>query len=608
VPDLVPGAQVFVPLDLTSTEGRDAREIEAIGLLAADATLAQVEAELEGLGRAAAGRHPSDNAGWSLRAADLKSSILGPVVPRMMWVQFGAAALFGLLACVNVAGLLLARGTARRGELSVRAALGASRGRLVRQLLVESALLAAVGAMAGLTLTAGALAAVRRLGPSTVPRLADVRLDGPVLLFTLALSALVVLGFGLAPAIEGARVGLQERLRQGTRPVTSRTRGRSALVAAQAAIAMTLLVGAGLLFKSFLTLSAVDPGFDPARLLVVRPVLAGAGWPDGRLVPFVSDLSDRLGRLPRVEAAGATNVAPLGTWSSAIRYRRADRSPDAPLLQANWRTVTPGFFRAMGLRLLSGRLLDERDTAEAPEVVVVTDSLAMRTWPGEDPLGRQIVWGRTGPPKTVVGVVSDLRDHFLDREAQPTMFRAFPQLPWSDVTFIVRAGSDPGSLVAEVRRAVQEAAPDVGVRIEPAERLVSNVLLQPRVNTMVFSAFALLALVLAAVGLYGLVSYTVRLRQRETAIRVALGAQPASLLWTLLRHATLLVLVGGVAGLAGGVALSRSLAALLYDTSPGDPFAYGLMFLVLAIVSLLAALGPARRALGVDPVAVLRHE
>jgi predicted permease len=380
------------------------------------------------------------------------------------------------------------------------------------------------------------------------------------------------------------------------------------LVAAQAAIAMTLLVGAGLLFKSFLTLSAVDPGFDPERLLTVRPVLAGATWSGQRLASFVSDLDDRLARLPGVDAVGATNVVPFGAWSSAIRYRRADRSPDEPLLQANWRTVTPGFFRAMGLRLLKGRLLDARDTADAPDVVVVTDSLAARTWPGEDPLGRQLVWGRTGRPKTVVGVVSDLRDRGLDVAPRPTMFRAFPQLPWNDVTIMVRASGDPAGLAAAVRRAVQAAAPDVGVAIEPMDQVVSGVLRQPRTNMLVFAAFALLALALAAVGLFGLVSYAVRQRQREIAIRVALGARPGSLLWTLLRDAAILVVSGGVAGLAGGVALSRGLASLLYETGPVDPTAYVPMFLVLVVVGAAAVLVPARRALGVDPIAVLRHE
>ncbi len=405
LPDLAPGAQVFVPLVLDAAGDWDDREIQAIGRLAPGATLAQARGELDGLGRAAATRYPDANAGWGLRAVDSKSSVLGPVVPRMVWVQFGAVALFGLLACVNVAGLLLARGADRRGELSVRAALGASRSRLVRQLLVESLLVGALGATAGLTLTAGAIALVRRFGASLVPRLAGVQLDGSVLLFTLALTMLAVAAFGLAPALAAARVGLQDRMRQGGRTVSARARARSVLVAAQAAIAMALLVGAGLLFKSFLTLSAVNPGFDPGRLLAVQPVLSGATWPDARLASFVSDLSDRLARLPGVDAAGATNVVPFGVWSSAIRYRRADRSPDEPLLQANWRTVTPGFFRAMGLRLLKGRLLDARDTADAPDVVVVTDSLAARTWPGEDPLGRQLVWGRTGRPKTVVGVV-----------------------------------------------------------------------------------------------------------------------------------------------------------------------------------------------------------
>jgi putative ABC transport system permease protein len=606
VPDLLPGAEVLLPLGADPAASREGHEIETIGRLSAGASRADAAVDLDRIAADLARTFPTSNAGWRVRVDDLKASLLGPELPRMVWVQFGAVTLFGLLACINVAGLLVARGIARRDELTLRAALGASRRRLVRQLLLESTVLAGIGTAAGLGLAALALAAIRRLGPDFVPRLAAARLDGFVVLFSLALMAAAVLTFGLGPALSGARAGLGGGLR--SRRATARSDRRGALVAAQTAIAVTLLAGAALLFRSFLALHGVNPGYDPSKLLSVHPVLSGTDWPEARLVPFFTDLDAQLRRLPGVEAVGATNVAPLGTWSSAIQYRRVEQPPESALLQGNWRTVTPGFFRAMGLRLVRGRLFDDRDTADAPDVTVVTESLAARTWPGENPLGRQIVWGRTGEPKTVIGVVTDLRDHVLDRDPQPTMFRTYPQVTWPDMTVIVRTTGDPAALAPDVRRVVSAAAPGVAIDIAPVSDAVGEALERPRVNVLMMGAFALLGLMLAVIGLYGLVSYGVRLRRQEIAIRLALGASAGTVMWTLLRQALSWTLAGVVAGLAGGVALSRLLGALLFGAGTTGAGVYLLVFVSLAVVALAASLIPARRALRIDPATVLRHE
>ena len=608
IPDLLPGAQILAPLDLDRSADRGARDIAAVARLAPSATETQAQAEMTSLADAIALESPLTNTRWGLRAEDLKASIIGTTVKRVVWVQCGVVMLFALLACTNVAGLLLARGRARRAELSVRAALGASRGRLIRQLLIENGVLAIAGSAFGLGLSAAAIDVIRNLGPQILPRLVRVQFDPWLLVFTAVLTVLVVPICGLGPALAGSRAALQAQLAQRGRSVSARTRGRNALVAGQIAIATTLLVAAALLFKSFLALGAVDPGFESERLLTATPILDGTTLPDDRLVPFYTDLTARIARLPGVAAVGATSVTPLGAWSSAVEFRRADRPENTTLLQANWRTVTPGFFRAMGLPLVEGRLIDERDTASAPAVVVITTSFARLAWPSEDALGKQVVWGRTGKPKTVVGVVGDLRDHTLDREPQPTMFRAYPQLPWADMTVVVRAKGDPVALTHDVRRAIQDGAPDVAVEIATMDQALSAVLLPSRVNMLMLAAFAGLALTLAAVGLYGVVSYAVRARQREIAIRTSLGGQPAAILWTLVRQALLLAFAGGVTGLVGGLAASRAIAALLYQTRPTDPLVYLGVLLTLSVVVIAASLVPARQALHVDPILILKQE
>ncbi len=608
VADVLPGAQVLVPFVPAPDADRDNRDLETIGRLKATASPTQLQAELDGIARDIDGRFPGSNAGWRLRATGLKASILGPVVPRMVWLQFGVVGLFGLLACVNVAGLMLARYAARRQEFSVRAAIGASRGRLIRQLLTESALLAGAGALGGLVLSGVALAAIRRVGPAFVPRLASAHIDGLVLGFTALLTVVAIVAITLAPVLAPSRIALREALQSGNRTASSRSRARGILVAAQTAIAVTLLISAALLFESFLKLNTVDPGFEPEHVLAVHPLLDGVNWSDARLVAFFGDVSARVARLPGVETVGATNVMPFGEWSTAIQYRRADRPETSDLLQANWRTVTPAFFHAMGVRLLRGRFFDERDTAAAPDVVVIADLLARRTWPGENPLGKQVVWGRTGRPKTVVGVVTDLRDRALDRDPVPTMFRPFAQLTLAAMTLVVRTTGDPAALAAQARGVVQAAAPGVVAETEPLADAVARVLLRPRVNLWMLAAFAGLAIVQAAVGLYGLLSYGVRLRHREIAIRLALGARSGALAWTVLRQALVCVLAGGLAGIAAGVAFSNLLSALLYQTSPHDVVAYAAVLGVLAAVAVVASLAPMRRALVIDPVSVLRQE
>ncbi len=526
----------------------------------------------------------------------------------MIWVQFGAVALFALLACTNVAGLLLARGADRQRELAVRAALGAGRLRLLRQLLVETTLLAGLAALLAVALSAFALQAIRALGPAVAPRLDQARLDGSTWLVTLGLGSLVALLCGLAPALAGVRRSVQARLGQGNRTTTVSKNRRGILVGAQAALAMTLVIGAALLFRSLLALASVDPGFDAERLLIVRPALAGGSWSDDRLAGLFADITGRLQALPGVESAGATNVTPFGSWSTAIQYRRSDSPQAGSLLQANWRTVTPGFFRTMGIAPLRGRVFDERDTADTADVVVITKDLAEQTWPGEDPIGRQVVWGRTGPPKTVIGVVPPVRDHVLDRDPQPTMFRAFAQLPLPDMTVAVRTSGDPATLVPDVRDLLGRAWPDVAVAVQPLSAIVADVLLRPRVNAVLVGTFAGLALIVAAVGLYATVNYTVRQRRRELAIRSAFGAPASSVLGAVLGRSLAWTMGGALVGVAGGLLLARGLAALLYDTRATDVAAYLWAALLLAGVAAVAAVIPARRALGIDPVAVLRHE
>lgn len=490
----------------------------------------------------------------------------------------------------------------------MRRALGAAQGRVVRQLLTESLCLAAIGAAGGLLLAFITISAIRGWVAPLVPQLADVGLEPTTLLFAIAATVATSVLAGLSPARAASRSDLQQLLLRGSRTTSSKQAGRYALVITQVALATLLAVGATLLCASFLRLNFVDIGFDPDRALAIQLNFPEPQYDATRRAAHLQELLDRIQRLPGVRAAGATSVTPFQGFGTANQFRAEGRSGENEFSAAAWRSVTPGFFDALGLPLKRGRLLDARDQLNAPEVVVITESLARRFWPGEDPVGRRLLWGRKQSPKIIVGVVGDFRDVRPDADPAPTMFRPHTQLSLPAMTVIVRTEGRADSVLANVRGVTRSIAPDVPFEETAISQMFSASLSRPRVSAVALSVFAIVALLLAATGVYGLMSYTVAQRRRELAIRLALGARPDQLVVAIVRQSVTLVGTGVALGVIASLLASRSLAALLYRTSPTDLTVYAAVLVLLVGVGLITSLGPARRAMRTSPAVALTSE
>jgi putative ABC transport system permease protein len=541
--------------------------------------------------------------------------IVGPRLERAVFVLFGAVAFLLLMACANIANLLIARGSARRPELAIRSALGASRARLTGQLLTESLLLALLGAVTGLGIASWATALVRTMGPADIPRLRDVGLNAHALGFALLLALFTCVLFGLAPSVQVSHVELQSALKHGTRGTTThrRTGIRGALVVVQVALAMILLAGAGLMFGSFLRLQAVPTGFDASNVLTVPLELPDSRYSAERRLTFFESVRARIASMPGVEYVGATSTDPLRQWGFSNDVTPADRAAEAPaggFMQAGWRSVTPGFFRAMGIPLLKGRVLTAADGASGEQPVVVTRGMASRLWPGEDPLGKRVFWGGTdGVPHTIVGVVGDIRDVQLDAEPTPLMFLPYGEVPVPGMTLVIRTSGDPSSVAGAVRRELraedaQLPLPEVG----SLSRNRSSAVAEPRFRMLLLAGFASAALLLATVGVYGVMAFSVAQRTRELGVRMALGAHARRVFALVLKQGMVLAGVGVVLGLAGALAVTRLLQSLLFEISATDPVVLGAVALLLGAVTLIGAYLPARRAARVDPIVALREE
>ena len=387
---------------------------------------------------------------------------------------------------------------------------------------------------------------------------------------------------------------------RGSRGISRRDRGHDVLVVVQVALASVLVVGASLLLHSFLRLRAVDPGFDPERILSVRVTLPARGYDDARKTAFFHETAERLTRLPEVEASGATNVEPFSGIGTANRFRVEGEPSSAEFRSAAWRAVTPGFFKAMGIPLKAGRLFSDADADGSLEVVVLSESMAKKFWPNQDPIGKRLLWGRSGNPKTIVGIVGDLRDLALDQPPVPTMFRPYAQLSDLAMTEVVRTTGDPAAAATDVRREMWSVDRNAALEFKPLRRALSDSTLRPRASLVIVTAFALVAMIIAAFGLYALISYRVNQRQQETGIRLALGAPAGSVRWSVQRRCLLLVCSGLAIGLPCAYVLSRLLSSLLYETQPAQAGAYALVLLVFAAVSLAASYAPARRASRLD--------
>jgi putative ABC transport system permease protein len=609
---------IWAPFQTDTTLGRRNDFLQVIGRLAPGATAETAEVELATIARRLEAEYPASNAGWGVELIGLHERIVGEIRPALL-VFLGAVALVLLIACANVANLMLVRVAARERELTIRAALGASRRRLVRQLLTESVLLALAGGVLGLGLAVWGVSALRALDPGTLPRLDAVRLDARALAFALVLSVGTGLLFGVVPAVRARRFDLRGGLAEGGRALSgarSAARTRSALVLAEVALASVLLVGAALLLRSFVGLTRVDPGVSVDGILTARVTLPRSRYDDpARQVAFADALLDRARALPGVASAALGSAAPVDDavpyW--AIALAGVEQPPPDVVQDAVVYRASPEYFHTFGLPLIRGRLFEASDRTDRAPVAIVSQGLAQRYWPGGDPVGSRLTFGDPTDSATswmtVVGVVGDVRQDGAVSPAYPQIYVPFAQLSNRSVVVALRTGRNPLALAAPLKQALAGVDPSLALsQVTTMEQRVASTLARPRVNALLLAGFAATALVLAALGIYGVIAYSVVQRTRELGIRVALGASADAVLGMVMRQGLTPVMIGLAIGLGVAAAGSRVLRSLLYGVTATDLATYGAVAAFLTAVAAAASYVPARRAARSDPVQALRAE
>ncbi|HJQ22475.1 MAG TPA: ABC transporter permease [Blastocatellia bacterium] len=614
-------AEMWVPLQVDYAKaGRRGDYLGVIARLKPGATIEQARAEMSTIAAQLEQQYPDTNNGWGTIVVSLHERFVGDVRPVLV-VLLGAVGFLLLIACANVANLLLARAAARQKEMAIRTALGARRWRIIRQLLTESVLLAVVGGALGLLLALWGVEALVALSPGNLPRLNEVNLDTRVLLFTFGVSLVTGVLFGLFPALQAANPNLNETLKEGGRGMSESGRGgraRQLLVVAEVALALVPLVGAGLMVKSFIHLQEVNPGFDPDRVLAVEVYLPGTTYKEGeQATAFFQQLMTRVQNLPGVEAAGAIDTLPLAGGGNVIAFyveghmpQPTDKTPDA-----EYRFVTPEYFKTMNIPLLRGRYLSEQDGPKTPKAFVINDTLARLYFGDEDPIGKRMNLGDEKDPDwhTVVGIVQDTRHEGLNAEPYPQMYATITQESRRSMVLVARTAGDPAKMIPTIRDTVTEMDRTLALNnARTMSQVVSESIARPRFNMLLMTLFAVVALVLAGVGIYGVMAYSVTQRTHEIGVRMALGASSTDVLRMVVRQGLGLTLVGVGIGLAGAFVITKLIASLLtgllFQVGTHDPLTFVGIAVLLVLVALAACLIPARRATKVDPMIALRYE
>jgi putative ABC transport system permease protein len=616
--DLALWTPLALPPDQAISRGN--HFMAAVGRLKPGATPAQGLAQLEAVERRLAEKTSSiEGKDWGVTVGSLHEQVVGKS-RRAILLLLGAVGFVLLISCANVANLLLARATARHKEIAIRTALGAGRRRIVRQLLTESLLLALVGGTLGALVAMWGVDVLAAVSAGNVPRAAEVGVDARVLVFTLGVSLLTGVVFGLAPALTASRPDLNESLKEGSRgggaSSPRRQRVRSALVVSEVALALVLLVGAGLLIKSFARLQNVNPGFDYKNVLTATMFLPDARYTEeAKRARFYEQVIERVKTLPGVESVGGTSQLPLG-GSEEIDGLTIEGRPRAEnadtIMTAAFRVVSPDYFKTLRIPLLRGRYFSDEDAADSQGVMIVDETFARRYFPGEDPVGKRVDEQGSLTPKgymTVVGVVASVRHTSLDAEPKPTMYVSSRQSPWHTMVIAVRGKVAPTALAAALRREVAAVDADQPLAdVRTFEEVFARAVAPQRFNSTLLALFAALAMILAAVGIYGVIAYTVSQRAHEMGVRIALGARTADILRLVVGQAMAMTLVGVCLGLAASLALTRTMSGLLFEVSASDPTVFASVALLLSAVALAASVVPARRATKVDPVVALRCE
>jgi len=603
-------AELYVPL--ANSGLRQGRNFSVISRLRSGVTLGAARAEMASIAARTATEDPELNSGWSATVVPLLDQTVGAIRPVLL-VLFAAVALVLLIACANVANLLLMRSVRRTREISVRLALGAGTHRIMRQLLVESLLLSSLGGLLGLGL---ALAAVRliitHLPPSlSIPRLHEITVDTPVLVFALCITLVSGIFFGLFPALQGLKPDLVRDLHESSRTSTSGGGLRAGFVVSEVALAVVLVVAATLMMRSFIRLIHVDPGFHTEHVLTTSMLLLPVQREEFH-AQLVDQILERVRALPGVVAAGSIGILPMKGTNSGTWYYPAE-GPDPPLNRrpgGDVSVITPGYFRALGVRILRGRDFNDHDRPGAQAVGILNETAARVLFPHQNPVGQSLrVWWNNLPNIRIVGIASDIRHSQLNAPPDPCLFLPNDQAPFPFSSLVVRTSGDPMKLAPAIRHQIHEVDDDQGIaKIESMQQIVADSVARPRIEAMLLTAFGLIALLLACIGIYGVLAYAVTQRTREIGIRVALGAARHSIFKMILRDGFRLTVIGLAIGLSGAAVLSRFLCALLFEIKPDDPLTLAGVIGLLGAVGLLACYVPAARAMRVDPAIVLREE
>jgi predicted permease len=612
-------AELWSPLQLDPAQ-RDGYSLRIFARLKTGVTLEQARAEMATISARLEAQFPGSNK--NVVVTPLKEKVVGDIRPALL-VLLGAVGFVLLIACANVAHMLLARASTRQREIAVRTALGASRARLLRQFLAESALLALAGGCLGLLAATWAMHVVLASAPAEITKFGVIRPDGNVLLFALAVSLITGLAFGLAPALQSSALNLVESLKEGGRGAgDSRRSGRmrNLLVASEFALALVLLTGAGLMIRTFAALQAIDPGFNPHHLLTMVVSTAGAKEAGGTRADFFQRALSQVRSLPGVVSAGAINHLPLGgdTWGFNFWIEGRPIPKKGEEANAVYRVALPGYFRTMNIPMLRGRDFNEHDNQSAPGAVIVNEFLAKRYWAGEDPVGKRLSTDGGKSWLTVTGVIPNVvrsewtaapEEEMYIPYLQETTYLSNSSPHFAYMTFVVRASGNAAAQTAAIQSTIHSLDRNVTVsEIETMEEVVADANAQPRFYLYLLAAFAGVALILAAVGIYGVMSHSVSRRTHEMAVRMALGAQQGEVMRLVVGESMLLAVVGGMVGLVGALALTPMMKTLLYGVRASDPITFFSVAFLLAAVALLASYIPARRATKVDPIVALRYE
>jgi len=608
-------AQLWVPINFDADpemKMRNARFLRGIGRLKEGVTLDQAQTDTDLIAAQLEQQYPDSNTGWSLRLIPLREILVGGS-RTMLFILFGAVGFVLLIACANVANLLLVRAAARQKEIAMRTALGASRLRIIRQMITESLLLAIFGGALGALLAVAGVKLLVSLGEDNIPRTANVKIDATVLAFTLLISLATGLLFGLAPAIRTMKENLVDALKDGIRggsEATVKNRTRSLLVVFESAIAVLLLIGAGLLIRSLVALQNVDPGFDPNNVLTLRVDLPRQKYntPE-KASTFFAQLETRVAGLPGVEAVGLITDLPLSGEARDMPYRVEGRPATSDIAFVDFRRVNKNYFSAMRIPLRRGRNFTEQEVRQSDKAIVVSQAFVDSVFPNEEALGKRlIIWsGIRNEPYEIIGIVGDTRYQSLQGEPSATMYVPTRELLF--VNLVIRTQGDPLSLVGGVRKEVNALDPDQPIAaIRPMTEWVAMSAAGARYRTTLLGLFALLAMILAATGIYGVMSYSVAQRTQEIGVRMALGARPLDVLKLVVRQGMMLALIGVIVGLAGALALTRVMSSLLFGVTERDPITFVAVAALLIVVAFISCFVPAHRATRIDPLIALRCE